>query len=473
MTRSKTLSILLGSMLATGALACGGDDDEGGDDQADGADDGGDDGDGGSTPTRLVVRIENVAPWTVLKSAAQNSHTDGATGPLSPGQAFEIALTAGKGQSLSFAAMLGESNDWFFAPGPEGIALFDGDGAPRSGDITAEVALWDAGTEIDQEPAVGPDTGPQQASPDQGAADPDAEVAAFGQAAALDDGSSFQLPAVDDMIRVTLTPSGEAADEQEFVLRIENVSTSSTLMTSEGAREIHVSPLTWALHMRPAPFFEEGEADRDQGLERIAESGAPTDLAASIAELTGFATPVSPGVFVVHAGGEPIYSTGQSDRGQGLERIAEDGNPAPLGAALEQSPPAGSSATGLFDTAIDAAAPGPALPGQTFEVEVEARPGDRLSFAAMYGMSNDWFFATPSDGIELFDGEAPAGDVTGDVAIYDIGSEIDQEIAIGAFTAPQQPAPDTGPADPAAQVRLADYPVAPSSHLRVTVDLAE
>ena len=40
------------------------------------------------------------------------------------------------------------------------------------GDVSADIALYDAGTEIDQEPAIGGDTGPQQATPTSGRLDP-------------------------------------------------------------------------------------------------------------------------------------------------------------------------------------------------------------------------------------------------------------------------------------------------------------
>jgi hypothetical protein len=479
MTAARRAAALFSSMLAAAAVGCAGDgESDGSEDQRAGAserdgdgDDGGDDGgDSGGGSGNLRVRVENVAPWTLLKSAALAEHADGSTGPAGPGQAFEIRLTAGKQQALSFAAMLGESNDWFFAPGPEGIALFDEQGNPRSGDVTSEVALWDAGTEVDQEPAVGPDTAPQQAAPDQGAPDPDPAVSVLSGQVELSDGTSFALPAVEEMVRVTLTPGADG----EFVLRIENVSTEDTLQTSQGDCAIHVSPLAWALHMMPAPLFEEGEPDRGLGLERIAEEGNPAPLAESLEELTGFATPISPGVFVVHGEGEPIYTIGQPDRDQGLERIAEDGNAMPLGEALAESPPEGASQTGVFDTAVGASMPGPALPGQAFEFEIDAREGDRLSFAAMYGMSNDWIFATPAEGIELMVGrDASEGDLTEQIAIYDAGTEIDQEIAIGSHTAPQQPAPNTGPPDPNKEIRAADYPVPTSAHLRVTITPAD
>jgi hypothetical protein len=466
--------MLLSAVLAAGALGCGEDGDQtGSQDPGSGSGDSdGVDGDGGDGPPpseRLLVRLENIAPWTLLKSDAVIEQVGGGAGPAGPGQAFEIRLTAGKQQALSFAAMLGESNDWFFAPGPEGIALFDGEGNPRSGDVTSEIALWDAGTEVDQEPAVGPDTAPQQDAPDQGALDPDPRVAALSGAITLSDGSTFELPAVEEMIKVVLRHEGE----REFVLHIENVSTDETLQTSMGACAIHVSPLAWALHMMPAPLFDEGKPDRGDGLERIAEDGDPSPLAASLEKLTGFATPVSPGVFVVHGGGEPIYSLAEPDRDLGLERIAEDGDPMPLAAALELEPPEGATETGVFDTAVDASAPGPAVPGSAFEFEVDAS-GDRLSFAAMYGMSNDWIFATPPDGIDLSDlRPGDERDVTDEIAIYDAGTEIDQEIAIGPFTAPQQPAPDTGPADPDNQVRAADYPLPAKAHIRVTITAAE
>src|SRR5512146_3282452 len=82
--------------------------------------------DAGTNPTTdFLVRIENIAPWTVLKSGWQTTKISGASGAAAGGDAFDITFTAGKNQRISFAAMFGESNDWFFAPGPEGIALYD------------------------------------------------------------------------------------------------------------------------------------------------------------------------------------------------------------------------------------------------------------------------------------------------------------------------------------------------------------
>jgi hypothetical protein len=418
-----------------------------------------------TAPTTFKVRVENVAPWTVLASGAQTTKTDGTTGAAGSGQAFEINFYAGKGQSISFATMWGQSDDWFFAPGPAGIALYDANGAPVSGDVTAQVGIWNAGTEIDEEPGVGPDTGPHQTSPTQGAPDLDPTVRAIGATVTLADGSVFMPPAVTDMIKVTLTPGAN----RQFKLRLENVSTPTTLHTSAGDSAIGFSPVVWALHLtaRPNPLFTPGSIDRNQGLEELSESGNVTRLTASMAALTGAATPISPLVVVVHdEGTEPLFSEGEPDRGAGLERLAESGNPAVLSAAV-----AGST---IVNTPVGASAPGAASPGAAYEFTVSALPGQRLSFATMFGMSDDWFFASPSDGIPLFDADGTplTADVTGLISIYDAGTEVDELLAIGPDTGPQQSAPDQGQVDPVAQVRevpASSYAHPASAHLRVTL----
>jgi hypothetical protein len=423
------------------------------------------------TPTAFTVRIENVAPWTVLKSGTQTIKLgQSAPGPLGPGDAYEVDFTAGKNQKVSFAAMLGESNDWFFAPGPEGIALYDADGMPTSGDVTAQVSLWNAGTEIDQEPAVGDATGPKQSAPDFGAPDPTPGVHELGSVATLSDGSSFALPAITSMIRVTLTPGAD----RHFTLRLENVSTATTLHTSAGDRAIHVSPFVWAVHIAPAPFFAEGANDRGMGLELIAESGRVAMLGDAIATLSGAATPLSPGVYAVHHAAEPLFSLDQPDRGMGLERIAESGNPVPMATAFSTTPPADVVDTGVFNMPEGATAAGPATPGHAYEIHVSALPGDRLSLVTMFGMSDDWFFGTAPGGLALFDadGHAVHGDQTAGFALYDAGTEVDEELAIGPDTGPQQAAPDQGALDPTALVRLvpaATYAAPVASHLKVTI----
>jgi hypothetical protein len=80
-------------------------------------------------------------------------------GDIWPGQTFEFKVTAKPGERLTIATMFAQSNDLFYAPREEGIALFDARGKPVAGDITSQILLWDAGTEVNEEPRPGPEPG--------------------------------------------------------------------------------------------------------------------------------------------------------------------------------------------------------------------------------------------------------------------------------------------------------------------------
>jgi hypothetical protein len=73
-----------------------------------------------------------------------------------------FTIMAEPGEVLTFATMFGQSNDCFYAPKGGDIRLFDRNGQPIMGERTVEVVLYDAGTEVNQAPGVGPDQGPRQ-----------------------------------------------------------------------------------------------------------------------------------------------------------------------------------------------------------------------------------------------------------------------------------------------------------------------
>jgi hypothetical protein len=151
--------------------------------------------------TVFMVRVENVSvAYPYIASGAFNT-PEGADGPgpLLPGGAYVFSFDAAPGSRLSFATMFVQSNDLFYAPNANGIALWTSGGNPVSGDITNMIQLWDSGTEIDQAPGVGGDQAPRQAGPNTGAADPNNTVRVVNDA---------RLPAVDAVIRVTITPEG-------------------------------------------------------------------------------------------------------------------------------------------------------------------------------------------------------------------------------------------------------------------------
>ena len=91
-----------------------------------------------------------------------------------------------------------QSNDLFLSPGDTGIALFADDGLPISGDITNQIDLWDAGTEVNEEPGVGANQAPRQAGCQHRCGRGRRTVRL------VDDG--FTYPAVTDIVRVSPSP---------------------------------------------------------------------------------------------------------------------------------------------------------------------------------------------------------------------------------------------------------------------------
>jgi hypothetical protein len=124
---------------------------------------------------------------------------DGASGPgvILPGGSYSFTITAAPGDRLSLATMFVQSNDLFYAPQPAGIALFGADGMASSGDVTAQLLLWDAGTEVNELPGVGLSQAPRQSGANTGT-DENGNVRITSDA--------FTYPAVTDVIRVTITP---------------------------------------------------------------------------------------------------------------------------------------------------------------------------------------------------------------------------------------------------------------------------
>lgn len=396
------------------------------------------------------VTVENVSMPRAFTSSGAFATPVGADepGPIGPGGAYEVELFASPGDRLSFATMFVPSNDFFYAPDEAGIALFDDDGNPISGDVTMQVELWDAGTEINQEPGLGPDQVQRQPGPDTGDEDPVATVRM-----APDDFDN--LPAVTDVIRAMIEHQGE----DRFTLRIENVSSKQTLATSDMAMQaVPLSPGVYVIHSEPGPLFTVDEA-AGEGLERVAEDGEPEAFVGELEAETGYASPIAPGVLAVvvgdGSGANPLFTPDEPDRGDGLEGLAEDGDAGPLGMVLADDPDLADA--GIFDTPSGAGEPGPAGPGASYEFEVQGSDENTLYFATMLVQTNDLFFA-PGAGIPLFDtaGAPMSGDVTEYVELWDAGTEANQNPGTGPDQAPRQAGPDTGEEDPDTDVRMVD-----------------
>jgi len=364
---------------------------------------------------------------------------DTAAGPATPGKMYQFTIDAGRKQKLSFATMLAATNDLFYGPSGDGIALYDADGSPITADVTSQVQLWDAGTEVNEEPAVGPNTVGKQAAPNTGV-DEHGNVVLIQDAT---DGVHFNYPAVSDVIRVMV----EHTTGTHFTVTIKDVSAADALKTSGGNFPAPISPGVFVIHNGKDPLFTQGMPDRGSGLEHIAEDGNPSALGAFVDANSGLTYPASPGVWVVHQHDTmPLFTAGMKDYGKGIEGIAEDGNPTNLGAKLSDL--SGEISGAIFNTPVGSSAPGPILPGSKYQITFSASPGDALSFASMLAATNDVFFAPKDTGIALFDlsGKPVSGDVTAQVSLWDAGTEGNEEPGIGPNTVTNQLAPNTGTA---------------------------
>ena len=121
----------------------------------------------------------------------------GAPGPITPGAAYELTISAMPGDRLSMTIMMGQSNDWFYAPAESGIELFK-DGRAINGDLASQLFMWDAGTEVDQEPGIGTDQGPRQKAPNTGKSE-------NGVVHKVRDGKMYSQAS--SVMRITITPA--------------------------------------------------------------------------------------------------------------------------------------------------------------------------------------------------------------------------------------------------------------------------
>ena len=353
--------------------------------------------------TTFTVTVENAF-------AAKAFHSSGAipSGLMMPGTEETFTFNAGKGTYLSFATMFVQSNDLFYAFDEKGFALYDDSGNARTGDLTAYIDLWDAGTEVNQEPGVGSDQAPRQAAGNTGATENENVVLVSD----VNDG--FTYPADESIIELTLSHDGGT----QFTATLKNISGSSSLPSP-------FAPGVWVVHPEGTQLFTTG-ATAPNGLEGLAEDGANTTLLDDLAAGSGYVSPFAPGVFAVHDNTvKPLFETGQTDRGDGLEGLAEDGDPGSLDAALAAT--TGVSVHGIFNTPVGASAPGPIGPGDSYSFTFEAGANDYLSLATMLIHTNDLFYAFGENGIALFEnGSARTGDLTNLLDLWDAGTEVNE-----------------------------------------------
>ena len=150
---------------------------------------------------------------------------------------------------------------------------------------------------------------------------------------------------------------------------------------------------------------------------------------------------LSPGMYVVTNNKLNFFKVGKKANAA-LEAQAEDGNPELLSKNLLTE--VGSTRMGIFNIPAGTEKAAPILPGGAYEFTFAAEEGMKLNFVAMYGQSNDLFYA-PEKALDLFvKGEALTGDITDRLMLWDAGTEVNQAPGIGDQQAPRQKSANTG-----------------------------
>jgi len=160
------------------------------------------------TELRDTGNVDHAGAWTPANTVEDPNDPLGSVPgapPIAPGGAFEFDIEAEPGQKLTFATMFVPSNDVFFAPGMGGINLSAVNGTSS---VTDDVALWDAGTEPNEDPGSGsPNQAPRQGlefgDPDKGP-DEDGVVRQLRPVNKVNDGYSYPDPS--EAIDVTISP---------------------------------------------------------------------------------------------------------------------------------------------------------------------------------------------------------------------------------------------------------------------------
>lgn len=353
-----------------------------------------------------TITVENVLDSKPLVESG-TFKKDGTSPLVMPGESTTIKFSAAKGQAVSFATMYGWSNDLFFAPANPGIKLYQDNGTPIEGDVSSQIKLWDNGTRINQAPGANvmhPGTAETAAKAIAEVNGTDAQGNTYATASTL--------------MKASLRYDGNS----NFTLTITNTSGGTTNPTP-------FSPGVWAISyiaggnlLSPNPLFEAGKPSAN-GLTNIAEMGDNSVLGNYIGTQTGIFTPLSPILMVVYNGIEnPIYKVGENDRGKGLKDLAQKGDATGLAAYLKTV----SGVKAVY--VLPAASTTILLPkiggqsGSSVTQQLNVAKGDRLAIATMYGLSNDWFFASKDNGIDA----TAKGDVSASIRLFDNGTAVDQ-----------------------------------------------
>jgi len=228
---------------------------------------------------------------TEAASAGADAESAGSSA-IGPGESISFMATpTSNNPRLSLAAMVGQTNDAFIATPPDGISLLDGSDNPRpAADVEAELAArlgtWDAGTEANEAPGIGPNQAPRQAAPDTGPADPDSTVRLYA-----DPTNDVDAANLANLVDVAITNSSGLT----FDVTVSNTAGGT-------AFPLVLSPVGWAVHDDTVAAFVPG-SPASAGLESLAEDGDSSTLLAEVGAMPGVSDSGAEGTGPIADGG--------------------------------------------------------------------------------------------------------------------------------------------------------------------------
>ena len=199
----------------------------------------------------------------------------------------------------------------------------------------------------------------------------------------------------------------------------------------------------------------------------VANVSEPGDLVASDGSVHDIG--LAPGIAVVHADDFEVFAVGAS-ASTALEAIAEDGDPTALQAELATVDAVTQVVvlSSLDDVDYSEA---PLHPGESDSEVLTVWSDQRITFLQMFGASNDTFVA---GSFSAFDGqEIAVGEVLGALALYDAGTEVNEDLGLGANQPANQTEPGQGEAEGGVIAEVVSGVPALASFLRVEIGVGE
>ncbi|MEX0313576.1 MAG: spondin domain-containing protein [Allomuricauda sp.] len=253
--------------------------------------------------------------------------------------------------------------------------------------------------------------------------------------------------------------NGDGNSAGTFTLTITAINTPDPNQAASSTNGFVVTPGIAVLHALPEPLFTLGEEDRGVGLERISEDVmlgerynwcTETGSNGSPLRLASSLSVFSPGIiYAFNTDSDPFFSQGEEVIvGSGLEELSEDGNNA---VAVSYFNNLGLPVAASNETA-------PIGPGEylSFTIDVPQGQDYKLGISTMLVQTNDWFISYNNNGVALFDenGTPFSGTSESDESyLFDAGTEVDEPVGFGSYQAPRQSGPNEGPADANTTIR--------------------